>query len=156
MKRGDHALDRVVEQHRTHARVGQIALGLVEVRRAEKWLVLPNGLALVVEDRPARANPACQRIREDDRAILISKQLAGDSIALRRVTWLGLHLRLDLAIETVRVGEADLDSSLWIGVRFTRERCGERRLTSASKPIQIIENSSGCLSEQTWRLRERS
>jgi hypothetical protein len=37
------------------------------VRRAEKWLVLPNGLALVVEDRPARANPARQRIREDDR-----------------------------------------------------------------------------------------
>ena len=55
MQRGHHAPDRIVEEHRAHADgTGELeALG-----SAEERLVLADRLALVVEDRPAAADPA--------------------------------------------------------------------------------------------------
>ena len=77
----------------------------------EERLVLADRLALVVEDRPAAADPA----RLDDWP------------AVDQRPRLGLDLLLDLAAEAVGVGEAVLDLGLLAGaeigvVRLARER----------------------------------
>ena len=91
VQRGDDALDRVVEQHRADADAN--VAELEAVRGAEERLVLADRLALVVEDRPAAADPA--RVRRPGR--------------LRQRPGLGLDLLLDLAAEAVGVGEVMLD-----------------------------------------------
>ena len=59
VQRGDDALDRVVEQHRADA---DLHAELEAMRVAEERLVLADRLALVVEDRPAAADPARVRL----------------------------------------------------------------------------------------------
>ena len=77
VQRGDDALHRIVEQDRTDAGVGHVLLGLVEVRGAEEGLVLPDRLALVVEDRAAGADPAGLGCGLHQLALCIALQLAG-------------------------------------------------------------------------------
>src|SRR5215468_9227727 len=55
MQRGDDALDRIVEDHRADA---DAYVKLEAMSVAEKWLVLADGLSLVIEDRPSAAHPA--------------------------------------------------------------------------------------------------
>jgi hypothetical protein len=55
MQRDNDTPGRVVKQNGTHAD----CIGKLEcLRRTEEGLVLPNGVALIVEDRPATADPA--------------------------------------------------------------------------------------------------
>ena len=54
MKRRDDALDRIVEQDRADAAGAELEPWVA----AEERLVLPDRLALVVEVRPAAADPA--------------------------------------------------------------------------------------------------
>ena len=61
IERGDHALDRVVEQDRADA---DAHVELEAVRGGEERLVLADRLALVVEDRPAAADPARADFRD--------------------------------------------------------------------------------------------
>src|SRR5690606_30591560 len=58
MQRSDDTLDRIVEEHWADARIRDLGLALVQMRRAEERLVLLDGLAFVVEDSAAGADPA--------------------------------------------------------------------------------------------------
>ena len=87
VQRGDDALDRVVEQHRADAGVGHLALGFVQMRGAEERLVLPDRLALVVEDRPARADPAARRVGLHRLALRVAHQVAGPMSPVGSGTW---------------------------------------------------------------------
>ena len=85
VQRGDHAADRVVEQHGADtgfdAKLERRAVG-------EKRLVLSDRPALVVEDGPATGDPTW-------------------------VAWrAGLHLLLDLAAQAVETGQAVLDAAV--------------------------------------------
>src|SRR2546421_12693838 len=80
---------RIVEDDVAHPHLGD---ELERARRTEERLILPNGFALVVEDRPARADPA----RGDVRA------------AFGQRSRLGLSFSLDLTAEAVGVGEGML------------------------------------------------
>jgi hypothetical protein len=82
---GDDPVERVVEHHRADPdRAGE----LEGVGAGEERLVLADGLALVVEDGPAVADPARRAVQSG----------------------LGLHLALDLPAESVGVGECVLDA----------------------------------------------
>ena len=115
MQRGDHALDRVVEQHRADA---DAHVELEAVGVGEEWLVLADRLALVVEDGPAAAHPArADIVRRHLRLAIRADDDLAVCIALGHRPGLGLDLLLDLAAEAVGVGEAVLDFGLLAGPR---------------------------------------
>src|SRR5689334_19808206 len=89
MERGNHAPGRIVEEHRAHP---DARTELMAMRGAEERLELANRLALVVEDRPARADPT----RTDDWRVRIVD-----------VEWtrFRLHFPLNLAAEAIGVRE---------------------------------------------------
>src|SRR5262245_17582346 len=108
MERRNRSRSRVIEDDRADA---DTHVELEAMSIAEKWLILADGIALVVEDRPAAAHPA--RIDYlppfDDRPRL------------------GLYLLLNLMSEAIRVREGMLNFSLLslpqIGVvSFTEQR----------------------------------
>src|SRR5215510_11796888 len=91
MDRGDDALDRVVKQYGADAhRPREFKL----VRGAEERFILPDRVALVVEDRPSAAHPARTDLRP----------------AISKWPRFGLKLLLNFATEAVGVSEAVLDS----------------------------------------------
>jgi len=91
---GDDALDRIVEQGGANADdMGKLKF----VGVGEERLVLANGFALVVEDRPAAADPTWIYVWA----------------SLDERPRFGLNFFLNLPSETVGVGEADLQ--LWRG-----------------------------------------
>ena len=95
MQRGDHALDRVVEQHRAdadlHAELEPMAWSWL--KNGSYWR---TGLPLLLKT----VQPLPTQRGSDDRA------------AVDDAARLGLDLLLDLAAEAVGVGEADLDLEL--------------------------------------------
>ena len=144
VQRGDDALDRVVEQDgltpTLHAELEAVAC------RAEERLVLADRLALVVEDRPAAADPA----RADDRP------------AFDQRPRLGLDLLLDLAPEAVGVGEADAGS--W-SARRQRDRatCVSRASVAANTGCRLgrlvrcpLVGEAGRRRAASWRRSSRS
>src|SRR5215207_1683162 len=91
------------------------------MRGAEVRLVLSDRLALVVEHRAARADPAALDMALNRLAVGVTHQAAGADVAggqgnigltLGGIARFGLNLLLDLAPEAVRVGEAELDPGL--------------------------------------------
>src|SRR3954468_4755830 len=113
MQRRDDAAGRVVEQDRAHA---NLAAEPEVVGIVEKRFVLPDRFALVVEDRPAGADPA----------------RVGDRTAIDERSRLGGNLVLNLAAEPVGITEADAKPGLFTrqqiaDVRFARNRRAERR-----------------------------
>ena len=114
-------------------------MGVVKER-----LVLPDRLALVVEDRPAAADPA----RADPRPTVDER------------TGLGLDLLLDLAAEAVGIAQADLDlesagRERIAGVGFARERGCEDGLLRCAIPIQVVHDASGGLSQEERGVAQR-
>ena len=110
VQRGDHALDRVIEQHRADA---DAHVELEAVGVGEERLVLADGLALVVEDRPAAAHPArADVVRRHLRLAIRAHDDLPVCIAPGHRSRLGLDLLLDLAAKAVGVGEAELDFGL--------------------------------------------
>src|SRR5262249_43790642 len=82
MQRGDDAFDRVIEQGGTDTGVGHLALGLVQMRGTEERFVLPDRLALVVEDRAPCADPAARCVGGRHQvALSIAYPVAGADIA---------------------------------------------------------------------------
>ena len=166
VQRGDDALDRVVEQHRADAGVGHLALGLVQVRGAEERLVLPDRLALVVEHRAARADPAVRRgglhqlaLRVADSSPGLRSAASAGVSAPQRIARFGLDLLLDLAPEAVGIGEADLDPDRRRAgsceVRLARQRSGERRLAGAPVALQVVDDAGRRFTQQRRGLRLR-
>src|SRR5262245_1913852 len=105
MQRSDHPLDRVIEERGTHPDLLTEAEG---VRVIEEWLILFDGLAFIVKNRPPTADPA----RADGWA------------SLDHWTWPGLDLLLNLPTKAIGVTYAhlDLESAGWqwvARVRFT-------------------------------------
>ena len=93
MQCSDHPPDRIIEEHGTYTDANT---KLVAVRGAEEWLELANRLAFVVEDRPARGDPAS--IDEGARAE-----------RWRRAARVPPELPLNLAAETIGVSESELN-----------------------------------------------
>ena len=167
MERRDQTHHRVVEQDRTDAGVGQVGLALVEMGRAEERLVLLHRLALVVEDRPAGAEPTRRRVPFDDVACRVTHERTRSDVqprwrqlAARRVSRLGLDLLLNLAPEAVAVGEPDLDLRLLtrsevLHVRHARQCCRKRRLARAPEAVEVVDDSRRRLPEQRGRIRLR-
>ena len=54
VQRGDNTLDRIVKENRADT---DFPAKLKVVMRAKEWLILTNGLAFVVINRPAASNP---------------------------------------------------------------------------------------------------
>ncbi len=102
VQRGDDALGRVVEQHRADA---DADIELEAVGVGEEGLELADRLALVVEHRPAAADPARGPSRPG----------------------LGLDLLLDLAAEAVGAGKAELDLQALRRQRGARMRFADKR-----------------------------
>ncbi len=131
---GDHALRRIVEQYRADAD-GCAEPEIVGV--VEKRLVPADGVALVVEDRPAAADPSgiCRR------------PSAGEGTRFR------LDLFLDLPAEAVGVGDGDLDPGPLIRLQVTdmglsRDDGGERRRTHPTETVEVVQNAGGGLAQQ--------
>ena len=78
---GDHAFDRVVEEHRADA---DPDVELEAVGVGEERLVLADGLALVVEHRPAAAHPARADVVRRHHRLAVR---AHDDLAVRRRAW---------------------------------------------------------------------
>ena len=128
MQRGDHALDRVVEQDRAHAdRARRTRSGAC---RAEERLVLPDRLALVVEDRPATADPARGDVYGRLRLIALPRA---------ERPRLGLDLLLDLAAEAIGIAEADLHFSS--GGRGPSLTCVSRAIVAAKAGSHWVGSS---------------
>src|SRR5262245_60451322 len=96
MNGGNNALDRVVTVNGAYPN-HSAELELLPLRKlAEKWFVLANRLALVVENGPAAADPAWI----DHRPII------------NHGSRLRLNFLLDVAAKAVRVAECDLELAL--------------------------------------------
>ena len=110
VQRGNDARDRIVEKNRADANDrGELKI----MRATEERLVLPDRLALVVEDGPATADPSWVD--------------CGASFDER--TGLCLNLLLDLATEAVGVAEAELRLGLLVRTRSLT--CVSRAIVAA-------------------------
>src|SRR5436190_11285015 len=152
MKCCNDPLDWVVEQDWAHT---HLVAKLEIVRVIKERLILADGFALVVENRPAAADPA--RINH--------------RITLDHRTWFRLNFLLDLTPKTVGITQTDLDfgrlTLLQItDMGLTRQSGSKRRLSGALITVKIIDNprrrfaqQGGCLSARihpkSLQLRER-
>ena len=148
VQRGDHALDRVVEEHRADA---DAHVELEAVGVGEERLVLADGLALVVEDRPAAAHPArADIVRRHLRLAVRAHDDLAVGIALGNRPRLGLDLLLDLAAEAVGVGEAVLDLR---SAGQARGRCRGSRAPACRRRRAAGRAGLSCAGRRTGRRR---
>src|SRR5262245_40940875 len=107
MQYRNHALERVIEQHRTYA---DPDVELEAVRVGEEWLVLTDGLAFVVEDRPAAAHPSrAGMVRRHLRLAVCASNDPAARITAGNRPCFSLGFLLDLTAEAVGIGQAVLN-----------------------------------------------
>src|SRR5262245_37463585 len=101
MQRGDHALDRIIEEHRADADA-HVELEAMSV--GEKWLVLADWLTLVIEDRPAAARPSrADVVRRRLRLAVRADDDLPLSVTRRNGARFGLNLFLNFPPEAVGI-----------------------------------------------------
>ena len=141
MKRGDDARGRIIEQRGTYPALDR---EFELVRGGEEGFVLPDWLALVVEDRPAAADPA----RVDVGATRVHR------------SGLGGNFGLDCAAVAIRVREADLQLALLFrrqvrDMGFARQGGRESRFAGLPVPINVVNDSAGRDTQKRRRLPAR-
>src|SRR5262245_19701089 len=88
--------ERIVTQERCNTPFPKFALVLELGRVGEEWLVLLDGIALVVEHRAPGADPPMILVADADRAVRRIRETPV-GLARRHGSRLGSHLLLDLA-----------------------------------------------------------
>ena len=114
------------------------------VRVIKEGLVLFDGLAFIIEDRPTTADPArldCGSTFDDG-------------------TGLSLDFFLNLATEAVGIAEAHLDLESAgrqeiAGVRFTSQGGGEDGLLRPEIALQVVDDARAGLSQQRGGVAQR-
>ena len=158
VERRDDAFHGVIEKNRADADVN-IRIPLMRI--AEERLELADGLALVVEYRPAASDPARAEVfRGHHRLdIRVHNDLAV-GIALGNRSRFSLNLLLDFAFKAVGVAKADLDfqplcRQRLADVRLACQRGSKCGLAIGFETIQVVDDACSGLAEKFRGMIER-